>query len=199
VDNGLHGGGNAVCPGAMPAGAAAVSKALYWWRATARRSWRQALLLALLGGLLGSVALGAVAGARRTSTAYGRYLTSIKASDAVVNVPGKLPAEPVLRPIRLIAQRPGILSSGTYLGLNARPVIHGRVDLSATAPPLNGSLDGEYFRQDRMTVLAGHLPPQSSSTEIVLAPRVARAFRTGVGRRLPTHSSASAAAGPPAR
>jgi hypothetical protein len=168
----------------MPAGAVAVSRALYWWRATARRSWRQALLLALLGGLLGSVALGAVAGARRTSTAYGRYLTSIKASDAAVNVPGKLPAEPVLRPIRLIAQLPGILSSGTYLGLNARPVIHGRVDRSATAPPLNGSLDGEYFRQDRMTVLAGRLPPQSSSTEIVLTPGVARAFRTGVGGRV---------------
>ncbi len=161
-----------------------MSRALYWWRTTARRSWRQALLLALVGGLLGAVALGAVAGARRTATAYGRYLTSIRASDAAVNVPGRLPAEPVLRPIRLIEMQPGILSSGTYLGLNARPVIHGRVDRSATAPPLNGSLDGEYFRQDRMTVLAGRLPPRSSRTEIVLTPGVARVFGTGVGGRV---------------
>jgi len=80
-----------------------VSRALYWWRATARRAWRQALPLALIGGLLGAVALGAVAGARRTSTAYDRYLMSIRASDVFVNVPGRLPAEPVLRPIRLIS------------------------------------------------------------------------------------------------
>ncbi len=161
-----------------------MSKALYWWRATARRSWRQALLLAVVGGLLGSVALGAVAGARRTSTAYGRYLTSIRASDAAVNVPGKLPAEPVLRPIRLISRLPGIISSGTFVNLTGKPVIHGRVDLPFTAPPLDGSLDGEYFRQDRMTVLAGRLPAQSSSTEIVLTPRVARHFGTGVGGRV---------------
>lgn len=161
-----------------------MSRALYWWRVTARRSWRQALLLALLGGLLGSVALGAVAGARRTSTAYDRYLTSIRASDAFVNVPGRLPAEPVRRPIRLISRLPGILSSATYLGLNARPIIRGRVDMSASGPLLNGSLDGEYFRQDRMTVLAGRLPPQSATTAIVLTSGVARAFGIGVGGRV---------------
>lgn len=161
-----------------------MSRARYWWRATARRSWRQALLLALLGGLLGSVALGAVAGARRTSTAYDRYLTSVRASDVFVNVPGRLPAEPVLRPIRLISQRRGILSSATYIGLVARAVIHGRADPSFNSPGLIGSLDGEYFRQDRMTVLAGRLPPQSSTTQIAVTPGVARAFGARVGRRV---------------
>jgi hypothetical protein len=116
-----------------------MSRALYLWRATGGRSWRQALLVALLGGLLGSVALGAVAGARRTSTAYGRYLTSVKASDVFVNVPGTLPAEPVLRPIRLISQLPGVVSSATYIGLSAAAVIHGRIDRSFTAPGINGS------------------------------------------------------------
>jgi hypothetical protein len=62
--------------------------ALYLWRATAQRSWRTALTVALIGGLFGAVALGALAGARRTASAYGRYLVSIKASDAFVNVPG---------------------------------------------------------------------------------------------------------------
>ena len=62
-----------------------------------------------VGGLLRlGRALGAVAGARRTATAYGRYLTSIRASDVFANVPGRLPAEPVLRPIRLISQLPGV-------------------------------------------------------------------------------------------
>ena len=53
--------------------------------------WRQVLALALLAGLLGGVALGAVAGARRTNAAYERYLTAINASDVGVNVPGQLP------------------------------------------------------------------------------------------------------------
>jgi len=69
-----------------------VSTARYWWRLAGQRSWRQAVALALLTGLLGAVALGAVAGARRTAGAYDRYLTSIQASDVFVNVPGKLPA-----------------------------------------------------------------------------------------------------------
>ncbi len=156
-------------------------RALYWWRAAARRSWRQALLLAVLGGLLGSVALGAVAGARRTATAYGRYLTSIRASDMFVNVPGRLPTEPVLRPIRLISQLPGVVSSASYIGLSAAAVIHGRIDRSFNAPGINGTLNGEYFRQDRMTVLAGRLPRPSSTSQIVVTPAVARAFGVGIG------------------
>jgi hypothetical protein len=75
ADNGWHGGGNGLPPAESPADGTAMSRALYWWRAAARRSWRQALLLAVIGGLLGSVALGAIAGARRTATAYGRLLT----------------------------------------------------------------------------------------------------------------------------
>src|SRR6266566_4246690 len=65
--------------------------ALACGRSAIRDSWRQALALALVGGLLGAVALGAVAGARRTATAYNRYLVSVNASDVFVNVPGTLP------------------------------------------------------------------------------------------------------------
>jgi hypothetical protein len=40
-----------------------MSTALYWWRAAVRRSWRPLVGLALLGGVLGAVALAAVASA----------------------------------------------------------------------------------------------------------------------------------------
>ena len=66
--------------------------ALACGRSAIRGSWRQVLALALLAGLLGGVALGAVAGARRTAAAYGRYLAAINASDVFVNVPGSCPA-----------------------------------------------------------------------------------------------------------
>jgi len=41
--------------------------ACYLWRATADRSWRAVVTVALIGGLLGAVALAGLAGARRTA------------------------------------------------------------------------------------------------------------------------------------
>jgi hypothetical protein len=158
-----------------------VTVAFFCWRAAVRRSWRQAMVLALMGGLLGAVALGALAGARRTAAAYGRYLASIHASDVFVNVPGKLPGMPVMRPITLISSLPGVVSHAAYVGLSGLPVVHGRIDRSFLTNSLNGSLDGEYLSQDRMTVLAGRLPRLGSTTEIVLTPAIARLFGTGVG------------------
>jgi hypothetical protein len=158
-----------------------LTTAWYWWRAAARRSWRQALLLALIGGLLGAVALGAVAGARRTDTAYGRYLAASRSSDVFVNVPGILPGIPALRPISMISSLPGVVSHVAYVGVFAYPVVHGHIDRSFLTNGLNCSLDGEWFTQDRMTVLAGRLPGLDSTGEIVLTPLIARMFGTGVG------------------
>ena len=150
--------------------------AVYYWRANRHRSPRRAVFVALVCGLLGTVALGALAGARRTDTAYGRYLASINASDVFVNVPG-----PVLTSIRQIEHLHGVLSSGAWLGLAGNPVIHGRVDDSFRTDSLAGSLDGEYFRQDRVTVVAGKLPSLDSTNEIALTPQLAQLFRTRIG------------------
>ena len=48
------------------------------------------------------------------------------------------------------------------------PLVHGKPDNSFLVNSLNGSLDGEYFSQDRATVLAGRLPPQGSTSTVVL-------------------------------
>jgi hypothetical protein len=156
-----------------------MNAALYYWRATRLRSRRRVVVVALICGLLGTVALGALAGARRTDSAYGRYLASINSSDVFVNVPG-----PVLASLRQIEHLPGVLSAGVWLGLSADPVVHGRVDDSFTTDAVTGSLDGEYFRQDRVTVLAGRLPPLDATNEIALTPGLARLFGTGVGGRV---------------
>ena len=155
--------------------------ALACWRPALRGVWRQALALALMAGLLGGVALGAVAGARRTATAYGRYLAAINASDVFVNVPGQLPGMPATRPYELISALPGVVAHAAYIGLSGVPLVHGQADNSFLVNSLNGSLDGEYFSQDRATVLAGRLPPQESTSTVVLTPAIAKAFGTGVG------------------
>src|SRR5580704_2454052 len=87
-----------------------------------RADLRQVLALALLVGLLGGVALGAVAGARRTSAAYGRYLAAINASDVFVNVPGQLPGMPTMRPYELISALPGVVGHAAYIGLSGVPL-----------------------------------------------------------------------------
>jgi hypothetical protein len=162
-------------------GGRTVTVALACWRPTVRGVWRQALALALLAGLLGGVALGAVAGARRTATAYERYLAAINASDVFVNVPGWLPGMPATRPYALISALPGVVAHAAYIGLSGQPLVHGKPDNSFLVNSLNGSLDGEYFSQDRATVLAGRLPPQGSTSTVVLTPAIAKAFGTRVG------------------
>jgi hypothetical protein len=69
--------------------------------------WRPALAVALVGGLLGAVALAGVAGARRTSSAYGRYLTSI--SCAALIAAGNL-----------LALAPATIAAGTPPGTTLR-------------------------------------------------------------------------------
>jgi hypothetical protein len=156
-----------------------MNAAFYYWRAARRRNRRRVLAVAIVCGLLGAVALAALAGARRTDSAYGRYLASIHASDVSVNVPG-----PSLAAVRQIEHLPGVESAAAWLGLGAEPVVHGRIDDSFVTDALSGSLDGEYFRQDRMTVIAGRLPRLDATDQIALTPQLARVFGAGVGGRV---------------
>ena len=158
--------------------------AWYWWRAAGRRAWRPAAALAVLIGLLGAVILGALAGAERTATAYGRYLTASRVSDVFVNVSGRLPGLSLTAPVTLISGLPGVRSHAAYIGLNGVPVIDGHPDPAFLTAAVNGSLDGEWFRQDRATVVAGHLPPLAATDQIVLTRGVARLFHAEVGSRV---------------
>jgi hypothetical protein len=156
-----------------------VGAALYWWRATRRVNWRSSLAVILVCDILGAVALGALAGARRTETAYGWYLKSINASDVTVNIP--LPNTSVIAKVGAL---PGIRSSAAWLGLTANPVVHGHVNDAFTTDGFAGSLNGEFFTQDTVTVLQGRLPRLDATDEIALTPGVARLFGVGVGGRV---------------
>jgi hypothetical protein len=146
--------------------------AWYTCRATWRQLWRTTLLVAVIGGLLGSVALGALAAARRTDSAYARYLHAVSASDVAVDIPG-----PVLAAIRHIEHAPMSLSSAVWVGMNAYPVINGKVNTSFQTAGLVGSLDGEFYRQDKVIALAGKLPPENATDEVMLSQSMAGAFR----------------------
>ncbi len=134
------------------------------------------MIVALIGGLLGATALASLAGARRTESAYGRYLRAVKASDVMIDVPG-----PLLPVVREVEGLPGKVSAMAWLGLDALPVIHGKVDPSFLTAALAGSLDGEYFRQDKLTVLAGTAPRLDSTNEIAITQPMAQAFNLHPG------------------
>ncbi len=71
-----------------------------------------------------------------------------------VALPGVLAGMPATRPIELVSSLPGVVAHATYIGLNGLPVVHGTPDGSFLTASVNGSLDGEYFSQDRATLLA---------------------------------------------
>jgi hypothetical protein len=107
------------------------------------------------------------------SSAYGRYLTSTNASDVSVSTPGRLPGVPAARLVALISGLPGITSSAAFLGMNGEPIFHGHIDDAYSTNGLDGSFGsqhagGEFFRQDRMTVLAGRqaIRPQAIALTI---------------------------------
>src|ERR1019366_3808070 len=106
-------------------------------------------------------------GARSTAGAYGRYLKAINASDVQVNVPGILSGLPIMEPVTRLWSLPGAVSHATYVGLNALPVVRGKIDDSFLTNSIDGSVDGAGFTQDVMTVVSGKLPPLASTTGIV--------------------------------
>jgi hypothetical protein len=156
-----------------------MTAALYWWRASRRAAWRQTLIVIVICGVLGAVSLAALAGARRTESAYGRYLASINASTVSVNIPagGATGAALMARVTRLH----GIRSNAEWLGFDANPFVHGHVEDSFLTDALAGSLKGEYITQDRMTVVHGRLPNPDAAHEIAVTAGVAKLFGVGVG------------------
>jgi len=144
-----------------------------WYRfgRTLRRRWTGYLAITLLLGLVGGLALGSLAAARRTQGAYPAYLAATNPSDLTVltglseHVSGYDPAV-----IKKIAALPGVRHVASYAGLNVAILgVDGQpVPAPYIAGPLPGSLDGEYFTTDRVTAVQGRLPDPSRPDEIAM-------------------------------
>jgi hypothetical protein len=119
-------------------------------RADLRRQWRGLLALAVLLGVIGGIALTAAAGARRTDTAYPRFLRQSHAADLMVQ-----PALPGFHGyFRAIARLPQVSSSASAAFLQMSlpgPGASPFSGLTAEASPAGG--DG--LSLDRVKVLAG--------------------------------------------
>ena len=154
----------------------ALQLAWYRFRRTFRRQWTGYLALALLIGLVGGLAIGSVAAARRTQAAFPAYLASTNPSDLTVLSgiagDGASGYDPAL--IARIARLPGIRHVASSARVNVAILGPG-----GTAQPtaqeqvgaLPASIDGEFFTTDRVSVVAGRMADPARPDEVVIDAR----------------------------
>ncbi len=166
-----------------------VAFARYWLRASFRRSWRPLAGIAVLLGLIGGLSLFALAGARRTQSAYPRFLRSTNPSTMVVDVGGL--TEGGYEALDFIAHLPQVVQARAYAAYYVAPWVNGEADFSQNFEAL-GSIDGRYYAQDRFTPLDGRLPDPNRADEVAVNEESARRYGYHVGQQIDLATAAPA-------
>ena len=156
--------------------------AWFRFRATFARRRGGYVALVLLIGLLGGLAMGVVAGARRTQSAYPAFLKSTNPSDlGVVGTPGN--SDGTLADA--FAHLPGVTRVESYAVPIAGPInANGAPTAAASNDIPLGSIDGLGFDQDRLVPLEGRRANPARADEVMLTQNAARSFHTHVGAKL---------------
>jgi hypothetical protein len=160
--------------------------ARYRFRATFVRRVGAYLSVILLIGLTGGVAMASVAAARRTQSSYPTFLKSTNPSTLTFSIfegAGTSPPDITGRIERLKS-----VASVRTMGAGAAVPLD-----SAGAPRLGtlnlvvsaGSLDGEFSREDRLSVLQGQFANPRSLNQIEVTPGAARLLNLHVGEKVP--------------
>jgi len=153
-----------------------------WWRLRADLGarWRSSVALAVLVGVLGAVVVGAVAGARRTDTAYTRLLASSAAADVLVSPPGTGFGRPSY--YDAVARLPQVERLGRATVPDLGITVHGHIDAGINA---GDSVDGALGTTvERVTVLQGRMWNPHRADEVVVSPQFAALARVGPGDRV---------------
>jgi hypothetical protein len=166
-----------------------VTVARYRFAATFRRRWPGYLAIALLIGLVGGIAMGSIAAARRTQSSYPAFLAGTNASELTMSTYGVTPNSaangysPGLT--RTIARLPQVKLVENWVGVGVVPLQRdGAPDLSS---PINtaGSLNGLYFNEDRATPVVGRLADPRRADEFVTTALGAHLLGLHVGQVVP--------------
>jgi len=172
---------------------AVVRESAYRFRATFRGRWGGYLTLVVLIGLMGGVAMAAVAGARRTQSSFPTYLASTNPSDLQMFTEfypithtgySERVAEAVAR-VHDVKRAVDVIGfAGTTQALG-----HTQSTVPGEAPPgLEGSTSrdgGEYFSTDRVSVVQGRMADPTRMDEIVMSSGAAAQYGLHVGSTLP--------------
>ena len=174
--------------GSAPVRSSAVHTA--WYRSVVgwRRQRSGYLVLILLVGLAGGVALGSMAAARRTASSFTTFLDASNPSDLTIVPAGDGPGvgQPHLaqRLEAAVRKYPQVTHVESYQALDASLVRSGK----ATGSPLDGdvllvsSVDGLLFNQDRFAITSGRMAVPSRADEVVVTQTAATALGLHVGQ-----------------
>ena len=190
--------------GAGTHGSTAVQTAWYRSVATWRRQRASYLVLVLLIGLLGGIALGSLAAARRTDSSFSTFLAASNPSDlTIVPAGGQGISTPHLaqRLVDSVRRYPQVAHVEAYEGIPASLVKGGRVDERSlnSNVVLVGSVDGLLFDQDRFAVTSGRMADPARADEVMVTQNAAAALGLHLGEVIPVALSSGSGAGPPRR
>lgn len=155
-----------------------MAAALLWARANLRSQWRSAVLVVLIAGLCGGVAMAAVAGARRTTTSFSRFVRATKDINIYVAVPDKATADVSTQLLRrtvdpqyvgdavFLATRPATLDKSEEFDLGVIGNLTSTVGRTVVVPK----------------VIAGGLP--MGARDVAVNDLAARRLRVGPGDHL---------------
>lgn len=164
-------------------GAMGLSWRLGWmrWRTGERRG---ALAIVLIVGISGGVVLAAIAGARRTDTAFGRMLTATAAEDVLISPSANTGLDRFYDEIR---ELPGVVATAEMVGYNLAPTQENReVTFQGAFCGVDGALLHEVGRP---VLLAGRTPDPSESREILVNKSFADGYDLRVGSTIPMQAS----------
>lgn len=155
--------------------------AWYRFRVTLGRRWGGYLSVVVLIGLMGGLAMGAVAAARRTQSSFPAFLASTNPSDMSVFT-GPVPVNVLARLPHVKRVESADVLNAAQLGPNGAPVSHGR---SAGQVFPVGSVDGLFFNQDRVTVIDGRMANPRLAGQAVVTEEAAHLLGLHVGETVP--------------
>ncbi len=182
-----------------PPSAFAVDRSLrrlgwYRWRCTLRSRWGSYLVVVLLLGLIGGLAMGAMVAARRTQSAYPTFLSSSNAPDLQFDphIDINSAAAQLYSPAftRQMARLPGVRSVAAAVTVFAAPL---RPDGKPYLPPplanneidMVGPVDGLFYKQDRLVADQGRLPNPARADEFAISAEAAQLLHWHVGQVVP--------------
>ena len=156
-----------------------------------RRRTGDLITLVLAIGILGGVAMAAVAAGRATQSAYAAFLARTNASDLTMstygngNVASANNFSPTLA--AAIDRLPGIRKVDSWVGVGAfRMTPDGAPEVSTVGNLLNlAASKGEYFDLDRATPVQGRLPDPRRADEFMTTAAGAHALHLHVGQVVP--------------
>jgi ABC-type antimicrobial peptide transport system permease subunit len=164
--------------------------ARYRFRATFGRQWGGHLAVIGLVGLVGGLAMGSLAGARRTQSSFPSFLRSTNPSDLIVfhndSANDDNSSDPAF--LRTIAHLPHVkqVESATspsllVLGPDGGPAQDAASKRFDSAVRTPATIDGLFFDQDRMTVIHGRRADPRRPDEMVMTAGAARILGMHLG------------------